>query len=100
MILGRSGMIKGANLNRTFSVAQLSDPYAFQMAGFSPEDVDEILDDLDYLYQNSTWSYTRERTSGMIVESPVILTDFLRNVKADALRNAMIPRSVKNMMLR
>lgn len=93
-------MNKGANPNWTSPVAQLSDPYAFQMAGFSPEDVDEILDDLDYLYQNSTWSYTRERTSGMIVESPVILTDFLRNVRADALRNAMIPRSVKNMMLR
>ena len=92
--------MKGTKLNCISPVAQLSDPYAFQMAGFSPEDVDEILEDLDYLYQNSTWSYTRERTSGMIVESPVILTDFLRNVRSDALRNAMIPRSVKNMMLR
>jgi hypothetical protein len=36
----------------------------------------------------------------MILESPVILTDFLRNVRAEALRNAMIPRSVKSMLLR
>jgi hypothetical protein len=36
----------------------------------------------------------------MIVESPVILMDFLRSVSPDVVRNAMIPRRVKDLVLR
>jgi len=36
----------------------------------------------------------------MIVESPVILLDFLRSVSPDIVRNAMIPRRVKDVVLK
>lgn len=78
----------------------LSDPHAFMLAGFTEHDVREIIDDLDYLHQNSTWPYAKERTTTMLVESPVILREFLGKVRPDALRNAMIPRSVKSLVLR
>lgn len=77
------------------SAAILTDPADFLMAGFSETDVAEVIGDLDYLHQNSAWPCSRERTAEMIVESPAALLDFLRAVRADALRNAMIPRSVK-----
>lgn len=78
----------------------LSDPYAFHLAGFSEQDVEEILADLDYLHPNSSWTYRRDRLETMIVDSPVILIDFLRSVKPEVLRNAMIPRRVKETALR
>ena len=40
------------------------------------------------------------RIERMIVESPVILIDFLRSVQPDVVRNAMIPRRVKDVVLR
>jgi hypothetical protein len=58
------------------SVMPLSDPFAFQLAGFSEGDVDEILADLDYLHRNSRWTHRRDQVERMIVESPVILLDF------------------------
>jgi len=36
----------------------------------------------------------------MIVDSPVILLDFLRSVKPEVVRSAMIPRRVKDVVLR
>ncbi len=78
----------------------LSDPYAFQLAGFSEQDVEEILADLDYLHRNSRWTHRRDQIERIIVESPVILLDFLRSVRPDVLRNAMIPRRVKETVLR
>jgi hypothetical protein len=36
----------------------------------------------------------------MIVESPVIPLDFLRSVRPDVVRSAMIPRRVKDAVLR
>jgi len=78
----------------------LIDPYAFQLAGFSEHDVEEILADLDYLHQNSRWTHRRDLIERMIVESPVILMDFLRSVSPDVVRNAMIPRRVKDLVLR
>ena len=74
----------------------LSDPYAFQLAGFNEGDVDEILADLDYLHRNSRWTHRRDQVERMIVESPVILLDFLRSVRPDVVRSAMIPRRVKD----
>jgi hypothetical protein len=82
------------------SVMPLSDPFAFQLAGFSEGDVDEILADLDYLHRNSRWTHRRDQVERMIVESPVILLDFLRSVRPDVVRSAMIPRRVKDMVLR
>ena len=78
----------------------LSDPYAFQLAGFSEGDVDEILADLEYLHRNSRWTHRRDQIERMIVESPVILLDFLRSVQPEVVRNAMIPRRVKEVVLR
>jgi len=78
----------------------LIDPYAFQLAGFSEGDVDEILADLDYLHRNSRWTHRRDQIERMIVELPVILLDFLRSVQPDVVRNAMIPRRVKDAVLR
>jgi len=84
-----------------FSLAMpLSDPYAFQLAGFNEGDVDEILADLDYLHRNSRWTHRRDQVERMIVESPVILLDFLRSVRPDVVRRAMIPRRVKDAVLR
>lgn len=74
------------------------DAHAFLLAGFTEHDVQDILDDLDYLHQNSTWPYRLDRTVDMLTDSPVILMDFLRSVKPDALRNAMIPKKVKTMV--
>lgn len=76
----------------------LQDSYAFQIAGFSPRDVDEILADLDYLHQNSTWTHRRDLVQSMIQESPIILMDFLRSVRPDCVKNAMIPRHVKQLV--
>jgi hypothetical protein len=78
----------------------LFDPYAFQLAGFSEGDVDEILADLDYLHRNSRWTHRRDQIERMIVESPVILLDFLRSVQPEVVRSAMIPRRVKDAVLR
>ncbi len=78
----------------------LLDPYAFQLAGFSEGDVDEILADLEYLHRNSRWTHRRDQIERMIVESPVILLDFLRSVQPEVVRNAMIPRRVKDAVLR
>ena len=77
----------------------LSDPHAFLLAGFTEHDVEEILADLDYLLQNSTWPYSRDRTATQLVESPHILREFLEKVRRDALRSAMIPKSVKCLVL-
>lgn len=77
----------------------LSDPHAFMLAGFTEHDVQEIIDDLDYLHQNSTWPYPKDRTTHMLAESPDILREFLCNVRPDALRSAMIPRSIKGLVL-
>lgn len=76
------------------------DPYAFQLAGFSESDVEEILADLDYLHQNSRWTHRRNQIEHMIQESPVVLLDFLRSVKPEVVRNALIPRRVKEIVLR
>lgn len=73
----------------------LNHAHAFQLANFSESDVEDILADLDYLLQNSTWPYSRERTAEMVVDSPDLLIDFLRSVRPDALRSALIPRPVK-----
>ena len=78
----------------------LLDPYAFQLAGFSDGDVDEIRADLEYLHRNSRWTHRRDQIERMIVESPVILLDFLRSVQPEVVRNAMIPRRVKDAVLR
>ncbi|MGV3661220.1 MAG: hypothetical protein ACO1TE_13620 [Prosthecobacter sp.] len=78
----------------------LLDPYAFQLAGFSEDDVQEILADLEYLHRNSRWTHRRDQIERMIVESPVILLDFLRSVSPDVVRNAMIPRRVKEVVLK
>ena len=78
----------------------LQDPYAFQLAGFSEHDVEEIMADLDYLHRNSRWTHRRDQIERMILESPVILIDFLRSVSPDIVRNAMIPRRVKDIVLR
>lgn len=75
----------------------LSDAHAFLLAGFSETDVEEILADLDYLHANAVWPYTLERTRGMLEDSPDILLEFLRAVDRTALRNAMIPRRIKNL---
>jgi hypothetical protein len=80
--------------------APILDPYAFQLAGYSESDVEEILADLDYLHRNSRWTHRRDQIERMIVESPVIMTDFLRSVAPDVVRNAMIPRRVKDIVLR
>ena len=78
----------------------LSDPHAYMLAGFTEHDVQEIIDDLDYLHQNSTWPYAKDRTTIMLLDSPHILKEFLEKVRPDALRSAMIPRSVKTLVLR
>lgn len=78
----------------------LHDPYAFQLAGFSEGDVDEILADLEYLHRNSRWTHRRDQIERMIVESPVILLDFLRSVKPEVVKSAMIPRRVKELVAR
>lgn len=78
----------------------LQDSYAFHAAGFSSSDVDEILADIDYLHQNSTWTHRRDLVQSMIQESPLLLMDFLRSVRPDCVRNAMIPRHVKQMVAR
>ncbi len=76
----------------------LADAHAFLLAGFSEPDVEEILADLDYLHANARWPYTLDRTRWMLEDSPTILLEFLRAVDRDALRNAMIPRSVKRLI--
>ncbi|MHB1080639.1 MAG: hypothetical protein ACYC67_14640 [Prosthecobacter sp.] len=86
--------------SKTAAAMPLYDPYAFQLAGFSEGDVDEILADLDYLHRNSRWTHRRDQIERMIVESPVILLDFLRSVQPEVVRNAMIPRRVKDVVLR
>ena len=86
--------------SKTAAVMPLYDPYAFQLAGFSEGDVDEILADLDYLHRNSRWTHRRDQIERMIVESPVILLDFLRSVKPEVVKSAMIPRRVKDVVLR
>ena len=83
-----------------FVAMPLYDPYAFQLAGFSEGDVDEILADLDYLHRNSRWTHRRDQIERMIVESPVILLDFLRSVKPEVVKSAMIPRRVKELVFR
>lgn len=77
----------------------LSDPHAYLLAGFTEHDVEEIISDLDYLYLNSSWPYAKDRTATMLVESPHILREFLEKVRPDALRSAMIPRSIKGLVL-
>lgn len=79
--------------------AMLFDAHAYQLAGFTEQEVHEVLDDLDYLLQNSTWPYSRERTADMIQELPSMFVDFLRSVRRDALQNAMVSRSVKRAVL-
>ena len=76
----------------------LSDPHAYLLAGFTEHDVQDIIDDLDYLHQNSTWPYGKDRTAMMLVESPHILREFLEKVRPEALRSAMIPKSVKGLV--
>lgn len=76
----------------------LADPHAFIMAGFTESDVDEVVEDLGYLLQNSKWPYSVERTADMISESPDILLEFLRSVERSALRSAMIPKRIKNLV--
>jgi hypothetical protein len=76
----------------------LGDAHAFMMAGFSEPDVEEILEDLDYLYANAVWPYTLEKTREMVVDSPDILLEFLRAVEKGALRSAMIPRRIKRLV--
>lgn len=83
-----------------FQPMPLSDPYAFQLAGFSEGDVEEILADLDYLHRNSRWTHRRDQIERMVVESPVIMLDFLRSVRPEVVRNALIPRRVKDVVLR
>ena len=78
----------------------LLDPYSFQLAGFEESDVEEILADLEYLHRNSRWTHRRDQIERMIVESPVILMDFLRSIQPDVIRSAMIPRRVKDLVLR
>ena len=73
----------------------LDDVQAFLNAGLSESDVEEILDDLDFLHSRARWPYTLERTRDLVVSSPDILLEFLRCVDKDALRSAMIPRRVK-----
>ena len=73
----------------------LLDAHAFLLAGFTEHDVQDVLDDLDYLHQNSTWPYRKDRTTDMLTDSPTILLEFLRAVRPDALKNAMIPRKIK-----
>lgn len=77
----------------------LADPHTFLLAGFTERDVEEILDDLDYLHQNSTWPYSKDRTAQLLAESPHILREFLEKVRPDALRSAMISKSVKGLVL-
>lgn len=86
--------------SKTAAAMPLYDPYAFQLAGFSEGDVDEILADLDYLHRNSRWTHRRDQIERMIVESPVILLDFLRSVKPEVVKSAMIPRRVKELVFR
>lgn len=69
------------------------------MAGFNEPDVEEILEDLDYLHANAVWPYTLERTRDMVVDSPDILIEFLRAVDKGSLRSAMIPRRIKKLIL-
>jgi len=76
----------------------LSDAHAFIMAGFTEQDFQDILDDLDYLHQNSTWPYRKDKTVDMLTEAPSILLEFLRAVRPDALRSAMIPKRIKAMV--
>lgn len=78
----------------------LLDPYSFQLAGFEESDVEEILADLDYLHRNSRWTHRRDQIERMIVESPVILMDFLRSIQPEVIRSAMIPRRVKDLVLK
>ncbi len=77
----------------------IGDAHAFIMAGFSEPDVEEILEDLDYLHANAVWPYTLERTRDMVVDSPDILLEFLQAVEKGALRSAMIPRRIKQLVL-
>ena len=76
----------------------IADAHAFLLAGFSEPDVEEILEDLDYLHAHAAWPYTLERTREMVADSPDILREFLGKVERGALRNAMIPRHVKRMV--
>jgi hypothetical protein len=95
------GILVFIRTTRSFVAAMpLSDPYAFQLAGFSEHDVEEILSDLDYLHRNCPWTHRRDQIERMIVDSPVILLDFLRSVKPEVVRSAMIPRRVKDVVLR
>jgi len=77
----------------------LFDAHAYQLAGFTEQEVLEVIEDLDYLLQNSTWPYSRERTIDMIQELPSMFVDFLRSVRRDALQNAMVSRTVKRAVL-
>jgi hypothetical protein len=77
----------------------LADPYPFLLAGFTPEDVEEVLADLDYLHARAVWPYTLERTAEMIEDSADALAEFLRSVDPEALRNAMLPRRLKRRLL-
>ena len=77
----------------------LDDAHAFMMAGLSEPDVEEILEDLDFLHSRARWPYTLDRTREMVVSSPDILLEFLRSVEKDALRSAMIPRQVKRLVV-
>lgn len=73
----------------------LLDAHAFLLAGFTEHDVQDVLDDLDYLHQNSTWPYRKDRTVDMLLEAPSIMMEFLQAVRPDALRSAMIPKKIK-----
>jgi hypothetical protein len=77
----------------------LIDPYPFQLLGLSVEDVEEILEDLDYLYAHAEWAYTQARTAEMIEDSADIMMEFLRAVKPEAVRNAMLSRRIKRLIL-
>lgn len=79
-------------------VMPLDDAHAFMNAGLSEPDVEEILEDLEYLHARAKWPYTLERTRDMVVSSPDIMLEFLRTVEKEALRSAMIPRQVKRLV--
>ena len=77
----------------------LTDPYAFQLAGFSEDDVEEILAELSLLHTLLGWTHRRSQIEFMIQDSPVVLMDFLRSVKPEVVRNSMISRRVKKLIL-
>ncbi len=81
------------------AIMTLSDAHAYLLAGFTERDVQDVIDDLDFLHQNSIWPYAKDRTATMLADSPHILREFLQKVRPDALRSAMISKAVKSLVL-